>query len=130
MVKISKASKSKLSVYNIRLICVVAFVAITGMGYLNYKNSNAALFLKDEKKVYEIPLAKSKDKLDEPLMVNINTATSNELEMLDGIGEAIAERIIDYRNENGFFGNISDIKNVKGIGDKIFENIKNNIVVE
>ncbi len=62
--------------------------------------------------------------------VDINTATASELaENLKGVGEAIAKRIIDYRNKNGGFANIDELKKVKGIGDKIFENIKNNIYV-
>lgn len=130
MVKISRASESKLSFYNIKLICVAAFVVLTGVAYMSFKGHNADMFLKAGEEVFEIPLAQSSNKLDEPLIININTATSNELEMLEGIGETIAARIIEYREQNGLFGNISDIKNVKGIGDKIFENIKNNIVIE
>ena len=46
---------------------------------------------------------------------------------LTGIGEAKADNIINYRNENGLFNKIEDIKNVAGISDKIFEKIKNDI---
>lgn len=61
--------------------------------------------------------------------VNINTATLEELMTLEGIGETYAQRIIDYRNVNGPFTNIAQIKNVSGIGDKRFEAIKDFITV-
>lgn len=62
--------------------------------------------------------------------VNINTADKDTLsENLTGIGPAIAERIISYRNYYGGFQTINELKNVKGIGDKIFEKIKDNITV-
>ena len=61
--------------------------------------------------------------------VSINTATKEELMTLTGIGEAKADAIINYRNENGSFSNIEDIKNVSGIGDAIFEKIKDNIII-
>lgn len=61
--------------------------------------------------------------------ININTADIYELMRLDGIGETYAQRIIDYRNANGPFTDIAQIKNVVGIGDKRFEAIKDAITV-
>ncbi len=63
-------------------------------------------------------------------IVNINTANETELEELPGIGASIAGRIIEYRNKNGKFKNIEDIKNVTGIGDSKFEKIKSLIRVK
>ena len=62
-------------------------------------------------------------------LININTALKEELMSLSGIGEAKAASIIDYRNKNGNFVNIEDIKNVSGISENIFEKIKDNITV-
>lgn len=62
-------------------------------------------------------------------VVNINTATQTELETLPGIGPSLALKILNYRKENGKFSSIEDIKNVSGIGDAKFENIKNYIKV-
>lgn len=64
-----------------------------------------------------------------PIIVNINSATKEELMTLSGIGEAKADEIITYRNVNGNFNNIEDILNVKGIGESIFDKIKDKITV-
>lgn len=62
--------------------------------------------------------------------ININTATVAELDSLPGIGPAKAQAIIDYRNTQGNFWKIEDVMNVSGIGEKIFEQIKDSITVD
>ena len=62
--------------------------------------------------------------------ININKAAQTEIETLPGIGPSTALKIINYRNEHGKFKNIEDIKNVSGIGESKFENIKEYICVE
>ena len=62
--------------------------------------------------------------------VNINKATETELQSLPGIGASLASRIIEYRNQNGKFSKIDDIKNVNGIGDSKYDNIKDFITVK
>lgn len=62
--------------------------------------------------------------------VNINTASLAELDTLPHIGPALGQRIIDYRMQNGSFQAIEDIKLVKGIGDAIFDEIKDRITIE
>ena len=61
--------------------------------------------------------------------VNLNEADIEALQTLDGIGEVKAKAIIDYRDKNGPFKQIEDIKNVSGIGDSVYEKIKDNITV-
>ena len=61
---------------------------------------------------------------------NINTANQTELETLSGIGPSTALKIINYKKEHGKFNNIEEIKNVPGIGESKFENIKEYICVE
>ncbi|MCR5741534.1 MAG: ComEA family DNA-binding protein [Gammaproteobacteria bacterium] len=61
--------------------------------------------------------------------VNINTATLNELMTLKGIGEKRAQNIIDHRKAYGFFLTIEDVKDVEGIGETVFEAIKDSITV-
>jgi competence protein ComEA len=62
-------------------------------------------------------------------LININTSSARELESLDGIGPVLAERIVGYRKNNGFFDKIEGIKNVPGIGEKKFDAIKEMITV-
>ncbi|MFZ5969519.1 MAG: helix-hairpin-helix domain-containing protein [Bacillota bacterium] len=59
--------------------------------------------------------------------ININTASVKELDSLKGIGTVLAERIVTYRSENGYFKDIQDLKKVSGIGEKKFEDIKDDI---
>lgn len=61
--------------------------------------------------------------------VSLNTATLDELMTLPGIGEAKAQAIIEYREEVGAFQNIEELKEVSGIGDAIFDQIKENITI-
>ncbi len=61
--------------------------------------------------------------------ININTATATELATLPGIGPALAQRIVEYRQAHGPFARIEDLKKVSGIGDKVFERIKDLITI-
>lgn len=76
--------------------------------------------LTDEKKSPE----KKSDKI-----VNINTAGEKMLTMLPGVGPSIAGKIVEYREHNGKFEKIDDIKKVRGIGDKKFEKMKEFLAV-
>ena len=69
------------------------------------------------------------EKTQQTQLVNINTATATELETLPGVGPVIAKRIIDYREKNGAYKNIGELKNVSGIGDKTFEGLADRICV-
>ena len=61
--------------------------------------------------------------------ININQADSSTLQEIPGVGPATADKIIQYREDNGRFQTIEDIKNVSGIGDKTFEKMKDCICV-
>lgn len=90
----------------------MAVTRITGVGMRSARLNNSSL---------GTGLAKGK--------VNINTAGRGDLDQLKGIGPALAERIIEYRNEHGKFNNISELKQVSGIGTKKFEEIKEQITI-
>lgn len=100
------------------------------------KNLNKAERLVDGQKIYipnqveSIKLkVESKDVLgvSQSKIVRINTAKIEQLDTLSGVGPAIAQRIIDYRTQNGGFKNVEELKLVSGIGDKLFEKIKDEV---
>lgn len=62
-------------------------------------------------------------------IININTASIDELQRINGIGEVKAKSILEYRDKNGGFKSIEEIKNVDGIGEKTFEKIKDKIAI-
>jgi comEA protein len=61
--------------------------------------------------------------------ININTAPASELETLPRIGPKVAQRIIDFRTKNGNFKKVEEIMKIQGIGEKIFDQIKDLITV-
>lgn len=96
------------------------------------KNLNKAKKLIDGEKIYIITEeeALKEEKLKESSkLINLNTASMNDLMSLPGIGEVYAQRIIDYRSKKSF-AQIDDIKNISGIGEKTFEKIKDLITVD
>ena len=63
-------------------------------------------------------------------VVNINTATAEQLAQLPRVGPALSQRIVDFRKENGNFKKTEDLILVKGIGEKTFQNLESFVVVE
>lgn len=96
----------------------------------NNQSENKNLIQKNTGNTTEISKkTNTENKQNQNTKININTATQTELETLPGIGPSTALKIVNYRKDNGKFKNIEDIKNVSGIGDSKFNNIKNLIKV-
>jgi len=89
------------------------------------KNNDACI---DEKNKIE-DISKDKENKKTNNKISINNATKEELMTLDGIGEAKAESILEYRKEKGSFEKVEDIQNVSGIGEALYEKIKNKIII-
>ena len=78
--------------------------------------------------VQESIMAENNGTKEDSSKININKATIEELDSLPGVGEATANKIVNYRDKNGEFKSIEEIKNVNGIGDKKFQDMKDLII--
>lgn len=88
--------------------------------------SNNSTELSDQASTKEQPASSADQKQG---LININTASLSELDGLPGIGPVYAQRIIDYRSQNGPFLRTEDIMNIKGIGQKTFDKLKDKITI-
>ena len=117
-----------------KILLIVALILFAGIIFFNafYKSDASipsVIYINENDKISSENLDDN-GQISNLNKININTATVEELsENLSGVGESIAKRIVEYREHNGEFTNIEDIKNVSGIGDKMFESIKDLICV-
>jgi len=131
---------------------VIDAIKIAGgaTGEANLDAINLAAFIHDSQKIIVPFIIKSDGKENEnknkilladtslsstnstinPHKININIASESDLQCLPGIGPVLSERIVIYRNKNGIFAKIDEIKDVSGIGDKKFEGIQDLICVQ
>ena len=98
-------------------------VTVTEEADLSVFNRDTVL---NDHDILRIPAKKQES---ENQRISINTATANDLTALPGIGEAMAERIIAYRNEHGLFQTIDELRNVKGIGERKYEALEDLITL-
>ena len=106
--------KEKIIVFSCTIVMVICFVSLFAYSFANTSEKNISI---TELKTNSIK-------------ININDATSEQLEYLDGIGAVTAKTIMDYRAQNGPFTKIEDIMLVKGIKQATFNKIKDSITVE
>ena len=111
------------------------FGAICGLAYSYYKKFRPPINIRFRNTSKETAFSPAKSAaldnlLKEAKSVNINQASAFKLMKLNGIGPALANRIIEYRAVYGHFGSKDELKKVKGIGEKKFNAIKDYISVE
>ena len=99
--------------------------------YVPKKGENTTNIQSQEEQIENIQIKSenNNNKNSSSKKININTASMDELDTLPGIGEATAQKIIDYRKEKGKFSKIEDLKEVSGIGESKYEKIKDKICV-
>ncbi len=114
--------------------CLVVLILI-GAGYWGLRRFNPALFL-GKPDFIAVPHDEQSDQKTElspeekPELLNINTATAEELQTLPGIGPSMSQRIIQHRKEHGNFTSVDALTEVKGIGEKTLEKLKPYVDVE
>ena len=112
------------------LIALIIVCTVVGIEVQRREKQYKSFFV-ERNEVDAVEVHTSNSESDETtLKVNINTATIYELQLLNGIGEKTAERIIDYRNTYGNFEVVEDLMRVDGVGKKKFDIIKDNLCVE
>ena len=95
------------------------------------ENNEDTIYIKEGAGDGIVVESSSQEKEEEKdIKVNINSANSEKLQTIPGIGSVTAQKIIEYREQNGKFKNTEDIKNVSGIGEAKFEKLKNYITVK
>jgi competence protein ComEA len=129
LLKLSKEETASIVVTAILILAVIAVSLYSG-------NSGASVTVtlkRAENDASETSGAAEEnlpDAKDSPqTLININTASADELVLLPGIGEVLAERIVTYRNEYGLFASTDEIMRVSGIGSAKYEDIKKLITV-
>lgn len=100
----------------------LGFFMIIGALYLWYKSYFAVEEDEEPYDFYQAPPA------EEPGL-DINSATVEELQGIRGVGESLAQRIVEYRNEHGPFLMVEDVRKVSGVGEHNFDTIRDQIVV-
>ena len=93
---------------------------------------SAALFFtgRPQSEGYTVTAQRGDDSPRQPESCPLNINTAGQLETLDGIGQVLAQRIVDYRNANGPFASVDDLLEVNGIGPGILETIRPQITTE
>jgi competence ComEA-like helix-hairpin-helix protein len=112
-------------------IAILAGAALLGVAVMAYRKAGPEMYLKTGKfKAPDAIASRFDRRIANPEKVNINTADIDGLMKLERVGKTLAGRIIEYRTRHGAFRSIEEIKNVKGIGRRLFERIKDDISVE
>ena len=111
-----------------RAVTFLVILILAGAGFWGVRRFAPAVFLGKPDLIAvpndEHPQNRAQPTRNKPALLNINTASTEELQTLPNIGEATAQRIVDYRTQHGNFTSVDAIQNVKGIGAKTLEKLR------
>jgi competence protein ComEA helix-hairpin-helix repeat region len=112
-------------------LIISALVIGCGLWYSTYRQPNKVQFIQNPEKYYNnVDIAeKFETSMYLENLININTATKEELMTISGIGEVMANKIIEYRTQHGGFAKTDELMNVYGIGEKTYEKFKDRVTV-
>ncbi len=105
------------------IILFLTAALLTGLAVKSFQKSNQIVDARIRAFTYEGIQKKDKK-------ININEADAETIARLDRIGPSLAKRIVEYRKEKGYFRSVEDLKKINGIGDKLFDHIKNEVSIE
>ena len=113
-----------------RAVTFLVILILAGAGFWGVRRFAPAVFL-GKPDLIAVPNDENRQNrtakqavANKPELLNINTASAEELQTLPNIGESTAQRIINYRTQHGNFANVDALQNVKGIGAKTLEKLK------
>ena len=111
-----------------RAVTFLVILILAGAGFWGVRRFAPAVFLGKPDLIAvpndAHPQNRAQPTRNQPALLNINTAATEELQTLPNIGEATAQRIVDYRTQHGDFANVDALQNVKGIGPKTLEKLR------
>ena len=113
-----------------KAVAFLIILILAGTGFWGVRRFAPAVFL-GEPDLIAVPNAEHPQNSttesvvsDKPALLNINTASTEELQTLPNIGERMAKRIVDYRAQHGYFASVDALEDVKGIGPKTIEKLR------
>ena len=113
-----------------KAVTFLVILILAGTGFWGVRRYAPTLFLGEPDLIAVPNTERPQDSTTEsivsnkPALLNINTASSEELQTLPNIGEQMAQRIIDYRTQHGSFASVDALQDVKGIGPKTMEKLR------
>ncbi|MDE0326672.1 MAG: helix-hairpin-helix domain-containing protein [Candidatus Poribacteria bacterium] len=109
-----------------KAVVFLVLLILAGTGFWGVRRFAPAIFLGKPDLIVDPDGERQQSRVipDKPALLNINTASAEELQTLPNIGARMAQRIVDYRSQNGNFTSVDALQKVKGIGAKTLEKLR------